>query len=63
MDKPSIGAVPYYIQAGQRIAQLGEAICAYSQEDRPDIIKKWAKEIILQCELIEKMGIPKRAGE
>lgn len=58
-NKPPLGAKPYYITAICRIAELSKAIHSfydYSQElDRINYIKKWASEIILQCELIERM--------
>lgn len=56
MNKPPLGARPYYIMAIDRIDELSKAIYDYSQEtSKTDLIKKWASEIILQCELIEAM--------
>jgi len=59
MNKPPLGAKPYYIAATDRIDELSKAIYDYSQEvDNKKFIKtikKWASEIILQCELLERM--------
>lgn len=56
ISKPPEGAKPYYIVAGNRIHELAEAIDRYSDTPKGNLscIKKWAKEIIAQCDLIEK---------
>lgn len=63
-NKPPLGARPYYIMAINRIDELSKAIYDYSQEtDKTDCIKKWASEIILQCELIEAMRKVEKENE
>ena len=55
MNKPPLGVKPYFVSATDRIEELSKAIYDYSQEtSRTSLIKRWASEIILQCELIEK---------
>ena len=57
-DKRPLGATPYFINASARIAKLSEAIYRYSGEpmrSSTPLIKEWAKEIIAQCDLVEKM--------
>ena len=54
--RPPLGCAPSYIPAGKRIQDLAEAIyragaCA---EHYPGHIKKWAKEILRQCDIIEE---------
>lgn len=55
--KPALGIAPYYIVAEIRIKNLTGAI-QRQFEQKPDIklIKKWAKEIEMQCEVIEKLN-------
>ena len=56
MNKPPLGTAPYYCVAINRIDELSQAIYRYSQElNSTGLIKRWASEIILQCELIERM--------
>ena len=54
-QRPPLGAAPFYIQAGIRIGELGEAIQKYSTTEELDKIKEWASEIILQCDMIQQM--------
>lgn len=57
--KPPIGVPPYWIVARDRIIELCGAIernATYSTRETADAIKIWAKEIMLQCNLIEKVG-------
>lgn len=55
--KPPLGAIPAYIPAENRIKELAEAIARTSAEGRvyTGHITMWAREIILQCELMEKI--------
>ena len=55
--KPPLGARPYYIASGDRIHELAEAISRHagSPNRNLDSMRKWAMEIIAQCDLIEKM--------
>ena len=55
--KPPLGAKPYYIASGDRIHELAEAINRHagSPNRNLDYMRKWAREIIAQCDLIEKM--------
>lgn len=58
LRKPPIGTKPYWIGASKRISELCEAIkryTDYSAARSTDLIKLWAKEIVMQCEIIEKM--------
>lgn len=54
-DKPPLGAKPCHIHAEQRIKDLSNAILRNIGSDKPkyDSIRKWAREIALQCELAE----------
>ena len=56
-EKPPLGCATFDMIAGDRIHELSSAIDRYSSEskDNIDLIRKWAKEIILQCDLIDKM--------
>lgn len=54
-QRPPLGAAPFYIQAGIRIGELGEAIHNYCATEELDKIKEWASEIILQCDMIQQM--------
>lgn len=60
-EKPSAGVAPYYVSCRFRIKELAQAIArtavdnpAGKQNDIPTM-KLWAKEIIEQCDLIERM--------
>lgn len=58
LRKPPIGTKPYWISASKRISELCEAIkryTDYSAARSTDLIKLWAEEIVMQCEIIEKM--------
>ena len=56
--KPPLGCIPFDITAEHRIHHLASAIDRYSGdvESNTDLIRKWAKEILLQCDLIEHMS-------
>lgn len=57
-DKRPLGVPPYYINVSARIAELSEAIYRYAGEpmrSSTPLIKEWAKEIVAQCDLVEKM--------
>jgi len=53
--KPPIGAKPGWLCAAQRIAELAGAINRYAEDGHSDsrriLIRGWAKEIILQCDI------------
>lgn len=53
--KPPLGIAPYYIIAQSRISSLAQAIDRYALEAKAEtgVIKKWAKEIVAQCDLVE----------
>jgi hypothetical protein len=55
--RPPLGTPPWYITARMRLKDLNNAINRYLEEDHINTtcIKEWAKEIIAQCELMEKM--------
>lgn len=57
-NKPPLGAPSYWFSIENRIAELGRAILRYNADGitiHTDSIRKWAKEIILYCELVEQM--------
>lgn len=58
MERPPIGAAPYYIVAVSRISSLAQAIDRFIGISNSDteLIKKWAKEIIVQCDLIDELS-------
>ena len=58
-EKPALGVEPAWLHAWSRIADLVDAIERqyYSQDMDAAPVKKWAREIILQCEIIEKFPI------
>ncbi len=51
--KPLLGAKPCYIQADERIKDLSEAISRYAGTGNYKTIRKWAKEILMQCDIAE----------
>lgn len=53
--KPPLGTKPCRIHAEQRIEDLSNAILRNIGSDNPkyDLIRKWATEIVLQCDLAE----------
>ncbi len=58
LGKPPIGAQPYWYIGRERIMELCRAIeeyAVYSTLESVGTMKMWAKEIVLQCEMIEKM--------
>ena len=54
-----IGVTPYWIEAGNRIVDLSEAIIRYSENVKKNYryIRKWAEEIVQQCDLVEYLNI------
>ena len=62
--KPPLGASPAYITAENRIKELAEAISRASVEGRnyTGHITLWAKEIIWQCEIIQKSDNHRTVG-
>ena len=57
VPKPPIGVMPYYMVAQNRVLSLAQAITRYAliSDMDADKIKKWAEEIVAQCELMEKL--------
>ena len=55
-DKPPLGCAPSYVPASKRIQDLATAIYnhGYSAELNVGHIRKWAKEILRQCDIIEE---------
>lgn len=53
IQKPPLGVKPCYIQAEERIKDLAEAISRYADRGDYEVVKKWAREICLQCEIAE----------
>lgn len=56
--KPPLGCITFDLTAGSRIHELASAIDRYSGETKgnTDLIRSWANEIILQCDLIDRMS-------
>ena len=56
IEKPPLGVRPAWFTAWQRIGELAEGIIRQyeSSDARADLCEKWAEEIIMQCEIIEK---------
>ena len=54
-EKPPIGTAPYYVPAESRIKDLAQAIWQNVDTGNTVCIRLWAREIIEQCGLIERM--------
>ena len=54
--KPPIGVMPYYISATRRIEELADAIKRNAATGNYVYVKQWAREIILQIDLFDKMA-------
>ena len=56
--KPPIGTKPAWLVAWSRIGELVSAIERQyeSQNGNPGLVKEWAEEIKMQCEIIEKFN-------
>lgn len=52
-DKPPLGVKPCYIQSSERIKDLAEAISRYADRGDYQVLRKWAKEILMQCDVAE----------
>ena len=55
--KPPIGAEPAYVSAAKRIRDLAGAINRTAMEygiGDEHRMKAWAKEIVMQCEILER---------
>ena len=57
-NKPPLGAKNYFIVAGSRISELAKAIDNYSSNitTQTNIIRKWAEEIVEQCNMVEYLN-------
>ena len=51
--KQPLGVKPCYIQADERIRDLSDAISRYAGTGNYKTIRKWAKEILMQCDIAE----------
>ena len=56
-EKPPTGICPYFVAGGYRIKDLAKAIERYAENPKWNLstMRRWATEIIAQCDLIEKM--------
>ena len=56
-EKPPLGVKPSWMCAWQRIGDLCEAIVRQyeSHDGNAHLCKQWAREIVMQCEIIEEM--------
>ena len=54
IEKPPLGARPYWIAASERIGELATAILRNSEDASKNYqkISKWAEEIMQQCDMI-----------
>ena len=57
-EKPPLGVEPDYIAAWKRIGELAAGITRQYESKNGDtgLVKKWAKEIKIQCLIIEYSG-------
>lgn len=53
ISKPPLGVKPCYIQAEERIKDLADGISRYAHKGDYEIIKRWANEILMQCDIAE----------
>lgn len=56
--KPPLGVKPAWLVAEGRIVELSSALNRYAQhceKSEISIMRMWAEEIIMQCNIIEKM--------
>lgn len=51
--KPPLGCKPAYVSSSERIKELSDAIAR--QPDDPDLVKKWAVEILYHCEILKNV--------
>lgn len=56
--KPPLGCPPYWVAAGDRIKEISDAIGRYSGNinSKYSTIRKWAEEIIQQCDIVEYLN-------
>lgn len=56
-NKPPLGVPPYTVATPLRMKDLIEAMHRQVEADRMDLnrLTIWAKELICQCELLDKM--------
>lgn len=57
LEKPPLGAKPYYITAWSRIGELAEAIYRQYEAAKgdPKLVSRWAEEIRWQCAMIRSL--------
>lgn len=57
LEKPPLGARPYYITAWSRIGELAEAIYRQYEAAKgdPELVSRWAEEIGWQCTMIQSL--------
>ena len=54
-DKPPFGCKPACVSSAERIIELSEAITRQAKDTcNEQLIKRWATEILYQCEIMEK---------
>ena len=58
IKKPALGAKPAHIVAWDRISELTKAIGRQFNEGEmnTELVKKWAREIIMQCNIIDEFS-------
>lgn len=53
ISSPPLCVKPYFIQAEERIKDLADAISRYANRGDYETIKRWANEILMQCNIAE----------
>ncbi len=59
-EKPPLGCKPGWLVSQERILELSEAIGRYAiavGTSKTDMIREWATEILLQCDLLDKLEV------
>lgn len=58
MEKPEMGVAPWWLVAWSRIGELSGAIVRQYESNHGDaeLVEVWAKEIILQCQIIQNLS-------
>lgn len=57
-EKPALGVMPCWLHTQNRICELAEAISKNAvsvHRSKTDLIRLWAKEILLQCDLLDEI--------
>lgn len=57
LSKPPLGVKPYWMVAWSRISDLAEAIERQYEDENgnTELVELWAREIILQCQILKQL--------